>query len=105
MTDPVLDFTAGSRARDRGVARVETNSARWVQAIRRHAELIARTDGTVTADDLRTLDGNLRYSGIAPSHPNAWGSIFRTKEWEACGYVNSRCPSNHARRITVWRLK
>jgi hypothetical protein len=36
---------------------------------------------------------------------NAWGSIFRGKEWECIGWRKSTRVSNHARAIRIWRLK
>jgi len=105
MNSARLNFTASTRARDRGVARVETNSAKWIGLMRDHANWIARKEGQVSADELRWYADELERTGLAPSHPNAWGAIFRTRNWVECGWVKSRCVSNHARMIRVWRLK
>ena len=92
----------GEQLKIDGLDRVATSNAEWLTWIRKHARYTCHKQGTVSADDLRTIaDRHNRH----PHHPNAWGAVFRGSEWELTGYKKSRYVSNHARRIAVWRLK
>jgi hypothetical protein len=79
---------------------VEASNGDWMGTIREVARVFSRGFGEVTSDDLRLwCDKN----DCQPKHPNAWGSVFRGKHWVAIGLRRSTYPSNHGRRIVVWR--
>ena len=72
----------------------------WLSRVRREALRVAAKNGTVTSDDLRRwADANSDY----PHHPNAWGAVFRSKGWATDGLARSNHPTNHARRIFIWK--
>ena len=84
---------------------VETNNHTWIESMRGEGRRIARAKGRVCADDLRDYaETLLRNYGLQPKHPNAWGAIFRTDEFQMLDYCNSIHPSNHARLIRVYCL-
>ena len=96
-----MSVEAGKLAKEQGLDLVERHSEGFVQAARRYARTFASLNGTVTADDVRRwADAH----GLAPSHPNAWGAVFRG-DFVHTGYTQSTITSNHARTIKVWRLR
>lgn len=95
-----LTLGIGEALGDRGIALVAENNRGFVEVMREHAIRVSLQKGSVTSDDLRQIAIN---SGLEPHHPNAWGAIFRAKGWEAVGFVKSRLPSNHGRRVCQWR--
>lgn len=92
---------SGKRLRDKGIAKVEAHNEAVLLCARIFARWKARTNGSVTVDDVR---GFLELHNLEFTHPNAYGAIFRGKEWECLGWQESRIASNHARHIRVWRL-
>ena len=94
-------------ARDEGIARVEENNGTWLERMRGKARNLARHNGQVNIDELRQWSAYLEADhGIVARHPNAWGAIFKSDEWEQTGtYQASTRISSHARRIWNWRLK
>ena len=84
-------------------APLEISNAEFLAAIRKQAVRIAsrRKARSLTIDDLRNY---AHQRGIAPRHPNAWGAVFRGQEWRSVDYRCSGIPSNHGRRVCVWRL-
>jgi hypothetical protein len=38
-------------------------------------------------------------------HPSVLGAVFKTKQFEACGYTEATHPQAHARVIRVYKLK
>ena len=106
-SQPQLDLWAGGEDRRRdGQSSVETSNSNFVALMRNHAVSIATKFGKVTSDDLREYAKN---HAIVPSHPNAWGSIFRGKilghRWIVVGRMKSQFKTNHAREIRVWSLE
>ena len=97
-----LDFAAGRDLRDCGRECVALNGPEFQETMRAEAARIVREQGCVTADDLRVF---ARRRGIVPHHQNAWGAIFRGKQWVLRGYRLSSFETNHARRICVWSLR
>lgn len=67
---------------------------------RTKAREIARMRGEVSIDDIRELVQ-------IPEHidPRMFGAVFRGEEWERIGFRESRRKENHARPISVFRLK
>ena len=98
----IFDLQAGIRGRDDGIERVIGNNECFATTMRGIARIIARRRGIVTSDDLREIASQY---GIQPNHENAWGGIFRGKEWVCAGFIKSKLPSNHARTIRTWRLR
>lgn len=66
-------------------------------------EHVAETQGYVTADDLRKLLPHL------PHKRSAFGAAFETllknHTLVSAGFTHSKVPSNHGRRIAVYRLR
>lgn len=89
----------GLQFRDAGLDSVEQRSMTFQERMRWEAIRICRRKGYVDSDDLREL---AEQEGIEPHHPNAWGAIFRGKEWRSVGFSQSRIASNHARLIRRW---
>jgi len=92
----------GLQLRDRGLDQVESNSPTFQELMRAEAKRICRIKGWVTSDDLREYANR---EGIEPHHPNAWGAVFRGKDWVTVGIANSTVPTNHARLIRRWAYK
>ena len=84
-----------------GLDLVEENNANFVETMRSEARMIARRQGYVTTDDLRPRAKALN---MTPKSPNAWGAIFRGKEWKPKGMKKSAWVTNHGRKITIWIL-
>jgi hypothetical protein len=89
----------GDYLRDRGCALVEANNHEFVEAMRFHAKEFIKQAGSVSVDELRAKALELR---LKPTHQNAWGSIFRTKDFKAVGFKKSQVQSNHSRRVIIW---
>ncbi len=98
----LFDARRGREERDDGVMLVEHSNAVFIKMLRSVARQLSEYYGTVDSDDLRNWAFGV---GAKPAHPNAWGAIFRGKEWIAVGYKTSTLASNHARTIRVWRLR
>ena len=86
--------------RDRGIDSVEQNNLTWVERMRFHAKKISDTFGEVCADDLREIAARTHDN---PEHCNAWGAVFRGKQWRVIGRRKSTTPTAHAREIKVWK--
>ena len=98
-SDLPLFWDEGDQRRQDGLDRIETHHATWLDRIRAVARRIVAQRGNVSADDLRAwADRN----GCQPGHPNAWGAVFRGREWVPVGYVRNGQPSAHARRVILW---
>jgi len=91
----------GKQLKEQGQIRVEVNNQEFVDAMRFNARLIAKQNGSVSTDDLRAVADRLN---LKPKHPNCWGSIFRGKEFQPLGFIQSKIPSNHARVIREWEV-
>lgn len=96
-----VDLFKGEQAKIYGMDLVEFNGQGFVHSMRKLAKQLLKDTPFITIDDLRIIADKY---GIEPHHSNAWGSVFRTKEFEACGFQKSEIVSNHARRVLQWRL-
>ncbi len=86
--------------RDRGIKLVAQNNPHFLTVARNVARQIAMRQGEVTSDDVR------RECPIDPLHHNAWGGIWKGKEWEWTGeYRTSHIVSRHGGEQKVWRLR
>lgn len=89
-----------STAKQLGLNLVESHNEGFMEIMRRQARLIAMEHGSVTSDDLQEFAAR---QGIEPTHPNAWGAIFR-QGWRSIGFEPSRRPQGRARVIRRWVL-
>ncbi len=102
MTLDLFDTIKAKLERDKGLDKVEGNNDSFVHRMRAHAKHIAQRTGHVTSDDLRRYASS---HGLEPKHPNAWGAVFRGKQWICIGRRKSTLASNHAREIRIWGLR
>ena len=97
------NLARGRRAAADGIEKVEKNNKHFTYNCRAWALTYAKTLGTVTSDDVRQW---CCLHNLTPTHPNAWGAIFRTKQLKWNGkMVASTRPSNHGRLIKIWVLR
>lgn len=91
--------------RDRAIARVAAKNATFIETMRGVARMIARKQGTVTADDLR--DHLAKHPELGqPTHYNAFGAVFvNNPDFVLEGYVKSRQKQGHGNLIRRWRLR
>lgn len=94
-----VKLSRGEKLKESAMVGVEKKNAAWLNTIRKQAIRIAKRKGSVTTDDLRKY---AMKKELKPSHPNAWGAVFRGSDWRVIGRCKSRLPSNHAREIRVW---
>jgi hypothetical protein len=90
----------GEKRKRAGRDRVATRNKEWLEWARFHARQISMWTGRVTTDDIHELCTTFNRM---PTHHNAFGAIFRGKQWECTGFEKSVRPSAHARPIGVWR--
>jgi len=84
-------------AQREGIAAVSDHNKAWLERARRIAREVCERSGTVMIDDLRSrID--------PPSHPNAWGGVFRKGFVWTGEYLKSEIVSSHARPVKIWRL-
>jgi len=97
-----LDFSLPEAIvlRDKGINQVADNNEHFLEVARFHARDQARRRGAITADDVRKV------CPLDPLHPNAYGAIFKSGEWEWTGqYRRSHAVSRHGGMQRVWRLR
>ncbi len=93
----------GEQKKEEGRNRVEAANEEWLDWMRYHAREIARWTGSVTTDDLHEIADSFKRQ---PTHPNAWGCVFRNKKtWKRTDYRPSKRPDAHYRLISVWELQ
>ncbi len=91
--------------RDRGIERTAAANATFLETMRSVARMIARKQGTVTADDLREWAAAHPSEVEKPTSQNAWGAIFKGKEFEVVDMVMSRQVQGRGNRIFRWKLR
>ena len=100
MNQEPLNFDEAIVRRDRGLKQVADNNQHFLEVARNVARQVAMRRGTATSDDVR------RECTLDPLHPNAWGAVFKGKEWEWTGrYRMSHVVSRHGGMQRVWRLR
>ena len=82
-----------------GIERVASKNLAFLAEVRELAVQLCRQRGTVTIDDVRE---NTIWK---PSHPNAWGAVFKSSEFEFIRMEPCRHIAGHGRWVRVWRLK
>ncbi len=100
---PLFDGAAGTAAKTRGMDKAAENRGDILCAAKAIAQSIAECGVPVSADDV--YESLVWHGYNAKSLGNAWGSVFRGKQWQWVGWVKSTRISNHARMIRTWRLK
>lgn len=95
-----LSLEQGRALKEDGIASVASNNEAFLALMRAEAMRISQSRGWVTSDDLRVYASQL---DLAPTHQNAWGSIFRGPRWKVVGHQKSAVPGNHAREIKIWQ--
>lgn len=100
MSDQLeMNLTQARELRDVGIRTVAENNAEFLEAARACAKLICEGKGTVTSDDVREGCTKL------PLHENAWGAVFKSKEFVFTGkYRQSSLVSRRGGMQRVWRL-
>ena len=88
------------RLKDDGMDKVISHNETWVYRMRQWARIISDLHGEVSADDIRRI---AHWEDDEPDHPNAWGSLFKPREWRCIGRKQSEWASCHGREIKVWR--
>lgn len=89
-------------AKRAGIAQVSANNRWFLEEARARARRHALAHRTVTVDDIRP---GMEADGLYPEHPNAWGAVFRGREWRWAGeYRTSALVQGHGNRQRVWRL-
>lgn len=95
-----LSLTEGRLLKEQGQILVSSNNQHFLALMREEARRISDERGWVSSDDLRVYASQL---DLEPTHPNAWGAIFRCPRWQVVGRRKSAVPGNHAREIKVWQ--
>jgi len=95
-----LSLPEGQSLKSAGQDLVAGHNEEFVSLMRAEAMRISNGLGYVTSDDLRVYAARI---GLEPSHPNAWGAVFKGKGWRSIGYRKSAVPQSHARIIRIWQ--
>lgn len=102
MNQLTFDLSQALEARDDGLRRVAENNQEFLTVARATAREVALTKpgGRITAEDVR------KACVVEPTHPNCWGVLFNTADWEPTSErVQSSLKQGHGNWIRVWRLK
>jgi hypothetical protein len=91
----------GEQLKRDGIEAVSIRNEVWLEKMRGYARHVATQYGDVTSDNLHIYALSIG----EPSHPNAYGAILNTRDFEPVGYRPSSRPEAHSRIIRVWRLK
>ncbi len=86
--------------KEQGIQQVADNNEHFLEVVRNIARSLAEAKYEITCDDVRKL------CPIDPLHPNAWGAVFKTKEWEwTQKFRRSSLVQGHGNLQRVWRLR
>ena len=91
----------GERLKREGMERAADKRMVNLRVAQFSAKSYAKRFDTCTADDATRHFTPAQREALG----NAAGSIFKGPEWVHVGYTKSKRPSNHARVISIWRLK
>lgn len=94
-----LSLEQGHALQKDGLERVSANNQAFLALMRTEARRLSLERGYVTSDDLRVYASQL---DLAPTHPNAWGSVFFGRRWKVIGRRKSAVPQGHGREIKIW---
>ena len=102
IQNDLFSLPEGLRRKDEGMRQAADNDPTTLEYAREIAKMVARINGTVTADDVRLRLDESGYGHLGP----AAGSLFRGPDWIFTGdWRTSDRISNHARMNRVWRLR
>lgn len=94
------DSPSPSSLREAGISRVIDHNKQFIHRLRTVARRICAEKGTVCTDDLREW---ARDNGVIEPHFKAWSGVLKGREWIFVEWTESRWPSNHGRRVAVYR--
>lgn len=100
MNDPQLALALSER--DMGIARVSVNNQAFLESARGIARMLCRQKGETNADEVRA---ECERMGISPNNPNAYGAVFRSREFIAVGDYISRQKQGHGNKCYRWGLR
>jgi hypothetical protein len=83
-----------------GLDSVSYRNQFFLNEVRHWAISRSNWNGSVSIEDVRDWADSM---GLVPSHPNAWGVVFKGKHWKPCGECKNTIPSTHHRRILLWK--
>ena len=89
----------GRALRDAQLDLFQARDSEFLSRCRALAVAVAKQQGTVSINDIR--------AGIqlpAQMHPSVLGAVFKTKQFQACGYTEATHPQAHARVVRVYQL-
>jgi hypothetical protein len=92
-------ITRGRQYRDHGLEKVGRNNDEFMHRCRQYAIDCCRREGSVTIEQVRIF---ATCEAIIPTHPNAWGTIFKAKGFKPTGFAQNGMESAHARLVRVW---
>lgn len=93
-------MTTGRQLRDKALAFLEDKRHEWISRARLEAIFIAKKKGSVTINDVR---GAIQMP--EDFHPNTWGAVLKSKDFEAIGFAQAIHPAAHARVVRVFKLR
>lgn len=85
------------------IEQVQQNNREFIEACRNKARELCADKGFANPDDVREWADSMNIHPV--TSVNAYGAIWKSPEFETCGLVKSRIPSNNGRRVFLWRLK
>lgn len=91
--------TVGQKIRDNQLDFFEVRDEEFLKICRTVATQVCIQRGTVSINDVRA-EVKLP-SGM---HPSVLGAVFKTKQFQACGYTEATHPQAHARVVRVYQL-
>jgi hypothetical protein len=89
----------GQIIRDAQLDLFEQRDADFLARCRTLAVEIAKTQGTVSINDIRA-----KVSIPAEMNPSVLGAVFKGKKFQACGFTEANHPQAHARVVRVYQL-
>lgn len=89
----------GRAIRDAQLDLFQVRDAEFLNRCRAVAAEICQQQGTVSINDVRS-----QVSLPAQMHPSVFGAVFKTKQFQACGYTEATHPQAHARVVRVYQL-
>lgn len=89
----------GRDLRDRQLDIFEHRDTEFLSRCRALAVEICRKQITCSINDIRNL-----IDIPAGMHPSVLGAVFRTKQFQACGFTEATHPQAHARVVRVYQL-
>ncbi len=100
MFGPEFNRKRAEEEREKGIRRVAENSQDFLKEARRVARLLLEVRPTIIMDDVR------KHCTLDPLHPNAWGAVFKHKDFQWTGQMRqSDIVTRHGGLQRVWRRR